>query len=386
MKTFMKKIFKGLAAVLLAVLSVGAIGQSLAYATTLQFVQTPTIALYSSLSSVATTMRITPYPVDLNGVKLTMTDFGSSPTVTVDPKLRNYEEIIGFTGITDNGDNTATLTGLSRNLVSKSPYTTTGTGKSHSASALVVFSNNPQMYARFAALENTQSITGIWTFTTTPTITNAPSANTDAANKAYVDGVAVAGASNANTTTKGIVEIATKLETASSTPTGSTGATLGIPASSATSTYNAGLAGGSGLNIVVTQNNNTIDPNFISTSSNYTWGGTNTYSKTMIGAISSTTYSGSTVNIDWSAGQSANVLINQSSTVTFTNVTAATSIRVFMCQDGTGSRTVSSWPTSMRWQTGFAPTLTTTANKCDIISLVTATSTTSVFGAASANF
>ncbi len=136
----------------------------------LKFVQTPAIALYTGLSAVATTARITPYPVDLNGVKLTITDFGNLPTITVDPKISGYEEIISFTGITDNGDNTATLTGLSRNLDSKYPYTGTGTGKTHGASAVIVFSDNPQTFGRLAGKDNDETITGQWTFVNTPIV------------------------------------------------------------------------------------------------------------------------------------------------------------------------------------------------------------------------
>lgn len=223
--------------------------------------------------------------------------------------------------------------------------------------------------------------------------TTAPacSANEDICKKSYIDGVAVAGASNANTTTKGIVEIGTAIENASTTATGSTGATLVIASAQATSSPIRGCDGtttAGALCIVVAGNNGKINTNFIATSSTdvYTFGGTTTFSKTTIGGVSSTTYSGSTVNIDWSAGQTAMLQLNQATTITFTNVTAGTAIRAIVCQDGTGSRTVSSYPASMRWQTGFAPTLTTTANKCDIMSFLTGSSTTSVFGATSANF
>ncbi len=52
------------------------------------------------------------------------------------------------------------------------------------------------------------------------------------ATKEYVDGVAVAGASNASTTVKGIIEIATAAEMAAGTGTGGTGAVLVPPNSS----------------------------------------------------------------------------------------------------------------------------------------------------------
>lgn len=72
-----------------------------------------------------------------------------------------------------------------------------------------------------------------------------------------------AGIINASASNKGIVQLATQLQAASSTASGSTGALLVIPASSATSTYNAATAA---LRVVVTGNNGLIDPNFISTS------------------------------------------------------------------------------------------------------------------------
>ena len=269
----MKNFLKGLTVGLLGLSMVAGI----AYAATLNFVQTPTDSLYASMSASATSMRITPYPKDLNGVKLTMTDFGTTPTVTIDPKVKNYEEIVSFTGITDNGDNTATLTGLTRNLASKSPYTTPGTGKTHGAGALVVFSNNPQMYARLAALENVESITGSWTFSTTPTITNAPVNSTDAVNKAYVDSGLLAGAATSTTAVTGISRLATAIQQASSTPT-TANTPLVIQAQNATSTPVRGCDGTSiagALCAIIARNNGTIHPNFIATSSSdvYNFGG-----------------------------------------------------------------------------------------------------------------
>lgn len=144
----------------------------------LKFVQTPAIALYSPLSAAGTSMVIVPYPVDLDGNKLTIGDFGSNPTVTIDPKVSGFEEIISFSGITDNGNNTALLTGLTRNLASKYPYTATGTGKQHGSSAVVVFSDNPQVFGRLAGKDNDETITGQWTFLSFPITPATPNAST----------------------------------------------------------------------------------------------------------------------------------------------------------------------------------------------------------------
>lgn len=70
-----------------------------------------------------------------------------------------------------------------------------------------------------------------------------------------------AGLANANTTQRGLVQLATDLQNASSTALCSTGAPCVITSSSATSTFNSATAG---LKVVVTQNNGKIDSNFLS--------------------------------------------------------------------------------------------------------------------------
>lgn len=138
-------------------------------------VQTPIVALYTGISGTATSMRITPYPVDLDSTKLVMADFGTIATCTIDPKISGFEEIVSFTGITDNGDNTATLTGLTRDLQGKSPYTAGTGGKTHGSSAVVVFGDNPQMFAGYPTKAGNEHITGQWTFDFFPiTPTNTP--------------------------------------------------------------------------------------------------------------------------------------------------------------------------------------------------------------------
>lgn len=121
-------------------------------------VQSQAVALYNGCAAADVTMRVTPYPVDLDGNKLTMAALGANPQVTVDSKVYQFEEIIGFTGIIDNGDNTGTITGLMRDLASSS-LATPGTGKQHGAGATVIFSWNPQDVARLPALENANTFT-----------------------------------------------------------------------------------------------------------------------------------------------------------------------------------------------------------------------------------
>ena len=127
----------------------------------IRYVQVQANSLYTPMAPSASSCVLSVYPVDIQtGRKLVMADWGTIGYFTVDPKISGYEEICSFTGITDNGDGTATLTGVQRNYIGEYPYTTTGTGKQHGSSAVVVFSNNPQLYASLAALGGSNVFTG----------------------------------------------------------------------------------------------------------------------------------------------------------------------------------------------------------------------------------
>lgn len=93
------------------------------------------------------------------------------------------------------------------------------------------------VYSNMVNTSETQTINGAKTLTATTTLNSGAlvtsayqctsgSSNLQLCDKAYIDGVAVAGASNANTTTKGIVEQATVAEVDAGTATGGTGAVL----------------------------------------------------------------------------------------------------------------------------------------------------------------
>lgn len=317
-------------------------------------------SLQSAITTSATSMTLTQNSVRGGGT------LSGYQCFTVDEGTSIAEYICGTVSGT-------AVTDLVRGVDPITATTTNNTLKfAHRRGAVVKITDFPILQIMRNQLNGMESIPNPLFYTGNLTM----SSSTQLVTKKYVDDTNNSGASDADTGTKGLVEIATALEVASSTSVGGTGAYLAIPASQATSTPGNSTT----LNVVVTKNNGKIDQGFLDLSEQFT------FQKSIVGGVSSTTYSGSTVNIDWSLGQTAMVQLNQSTTITFSNVTAGTSIRVFMCQDGVGSRTVSSYPAGMRWQTGFAPTLTTGANKCDIMSFVTGSSTTSYFGATSANF
>ncbi|MBF0479081.1 MAG: hypothetical protein HQL26_06325 [Candidatus Omnitrophica bacterium] len=95
-----------------------------------------------------------------------------------------------------------------------------------------------------------------------------------------------------------------------------------------------------------------------------------------------------TINIDWSLGNQQYVGLNQAGhTITFTNALAGEAVRLIMCQSNANS-TVTTWDASIVWSGGSAPTLSTTAGKCDVCSFIAtnAKGSLKVLGTATTNF
>jgi len=89
-----------------------------------------------------------------------------------------------------------------------------------------------------------------------------------------------------------------------------------------------------------------------------------------------------TIALDWNNSNVQSVTLGGNRTFTFANPLTGGRYLIVLKQDGTGSRTVT-WPT-IKWRGGTAPTLTTTANKTDLITIVY--DGTDYFGDSSLNF
>lgn len=79
------------------------------------------------------------------------------------------------------------------------------------------------------------------------------------------------------------------------------------------------------------------------------------------------------------------ITLTANCTLTFPTATAGNSFLLTLVQDGTGSRTVT-WPASVRWPGGVAPTLTTTASKIDRFTFICDDGSTWTGFAAGMNF
>lgn len=91
---------------------------------------------------------------------------------------------------------------------------------------------------------------------------------------------------------------------------------------------------------------------------------TNGYTEETVTANTSTAYT-----IDLVNGTVQILTLTGNCTFTFPTAVAGKSFLVMLRQDGTGSRTVT-WPASVKWPGGTAPTITATASKQDILSFV----------------
>lgn len=167
----------------------------------------------------ATTMKLVSF-TQIDGTVLTMADFGAKGYLTIEPGVTN-EEQISFTGITQNSDGTATLTGI-KSVGFVTPFTeTSGFSKIHVGGTVAIITNTAGFYSQFAAKGNAESISGTWTFAATnwpliDTASTLPSADGQLATKKYVDSVAIAGAATAGTNTLGIVKLSTAAVVATS--------------------------------------------------------------------------------------------------------------------------------------------------------------------------
>lgn len=177
----------------------------------------------SGVTSVATTISVTSFVLSDGSTPITISMFGSGATgyATLEPGTTR-EENISFTGVVQNSNGSALLTGVTRGLTFSFPCTSTSSlQKAHAGGTKLVLSNSNCFYQNFVTAANDASITGLYTFAsnTPPTYGATPSLTNSLqlANKGYVDGVASSGAADAGIGSKGLVAITTPGGAATST-------------------------------------------------------------------------------------------------------------------------------------------------------------------------
>lgn len=219
-----------------------------------------TYLLQSSISSGQVTITLTSFTEPGSNIPLTMSYINSAIEYgTINPSSGN-SEFISFTGVTQNVNGTALLTGVTRGLAR-----TPGTGGCVASTTLAhaypgqtqfILSNSPCYYSQYAVKQNDETISGQWTFTTFPITPASPAASE---------------------TTAGISELSTGAEAAAGTSSGGTGFRLVLPGSLATSTFNSATAAN---RVLITDSLGHINAGFVSSSTQFSVSATTTLSAT----------------------------------------------------------------------------------------------------------
>lgn len=196
----------------------------------------PTFLFGGGITSTASTIRLTAL-VTPDGTAITTAQLvggiGSVFYITIEPAT-SKKETVSCTAVTQNGDNTATLTGCTRGLQFTYPYTASSAlAISHSGGSSVVLSNSPQLYQDIIA---------------------------------YVNSSFSAGVNNASTIAKGIVALGTANQAASHSAigSGSTDAALVLTTNIASSTRTANTA----QVVIASSTTGYIDSSYFSPTSN----------------------------------------------------------------------------------------------------------------------
>lgn len=150
----------------------------------LNFIQAPKFVLAGSGTSIGDTSIILQSMVGIDAANIVTADLGTKAYGTLEPGNGTQEEAISFTGVTQNANGTATLTGV-KTCLFKSPYTeTSGLAKTHAGASTFILSNDAGFYNNIMTYVNTSlssgavpattSVNGIVTLSTTPASAATP--------------------------------------------------------------------------------------------------------------------------------------------------------------------------------------------------------------------
>lgn len=218
-----------------------------------------------------------------DGRPLVMSNFGQIGYGTLDPNNLPRLESVSFSGITQNANGTATLTGVSRGLDFITPYAASTTlAQQHLVGSTFILSNSSAFYGQqFPFLNNPSTIAAVWTFGSTvqPTYDVNPSAYTSQLSlidKAYADALSITGAPTSTEISMGVSQLATKAQLNANTASSTEGRPLVVPNKLGTSTCQ--ISGGAFL--VSSSTSGKLNGTCFDTTYSYTLTGLNSFTGT----------------------------------------------------------------------------------------------------------
>lgn len=268
-----------------------------------------------------------------------------------------------------------------------------------------------------------ETVGGTKTFTNSPVVPS-PTLGSQAANKTYVDTIAGAGAPDATTSSKGIVQLAGDLGGTASSPTvpglaskqpldSDLTAIAGLTPSdndilqrkagawvnrtptqlkSDLALTNTDVGLGNVPNIDATNRANQTGTQTASTISDFTSAAQGAVASSLASKVSVNNGGGETffdagntgaaITLNATNGNVQKITLTANATISLTNPASGVmcSLTLLVFQDATGSRSIT-WPASVKWGTAGAPNLTATASKMDMVSLFTVDGGTTWYGA-----
>lgn len=159
----------------------------------------------SGVTASATSVTLSSLTIPQTGYELQDSDFSDTFYITFEPGSTKRQEVASCTTVTQNADNSATLSGCTRGLLPFTPFTASSTYRfAHAGGTSVIFSDPPQLFNEFTSKLNNETVTGTWTFNNFPkasSTTAQPSTADQLATKFYVDEVGAGGFTCSNVST-----------------------------------------------------------------------------------------------------------------------------------------------------------------------------------------
>ncbi len=126
----------------------------------IQFIQAQKFVLAGSGASIGDTTIVLQSMTGIDGSNIVTGDLGTTAFGTLEPGNGTQEEAISFTGVTQNANGTATLTGV-KSCLFKAPYTaSSGLTKTHAGASTFILSNDAAFYANIMNFVQTSLSSG----------------------------------------------------------------------------------------------------------------------------------------------------------------------------------------------------------------------------------
>lgn len=302
---------------------------------------TQTTLAGAGVTATANTVQLSSF-LTPDGRNVVMSMLGSIGYGVLEPQSSKIEDVT-FTGITQNSNGTATLTGVTRGNDFVFPYAASTTlAKAHAGGSYFIISNTAGFYGQQFLFSNeiSTSSAGIVFSSTTPPYYDEPGAQasgnyisttSELASVAYVNAVTTAGAPNASISVKGIVQLATARQAASSTLNGSTGAFDVLQSSYATDTPGTLCATTAGGCVLMSLLNGKLSQSWIDFTQlfSFTGGLISTGSSTLVGTstfVGTTTSVGAAIDYSYEHNYLASTTITTSKAVFISTSTGAVQV------------------------------------------------------------